>query len=70
MQAKIASLRDRETFSGLDENSRRNVFQAPLKEVVRLLEENLLTKFNQTPDMLTRRQNLARQDSCEYSWVC
>ena len=65
MQAKIAPLRDRGKFSCLDAVDRRGVFQMPLKEVVRLLEENLLTKFNQTAGMLRRRQQLTRQASRE-----
>ena len=64
-QAKIAPLRDRGRFSCLDAADRRGAFQAPLKDVVRLLEDNLLTKFNQTAGMLRRRQQLTRQASRE-----
>jgi len=66
MQAKIASLQGKETFSGLDEVSRRGVLQEPLKEIVKILEDNLLAKFKQSPGMQRRRQNLARQQSREY----
>ncbi|CAB1100119.1 unnamed protein product [Ectocarpus sp. CCAP 1310/34] len=62
MQAKMVSLQDSVKFSSLDGDSRRNVLQEPLKEVVRMLEENLLNKFKQTPEMRKRREDLERED--------
>lgn len=38
---------NREVFFGLDDNGRASIFQEPLNEIVRLLEQNLLTKFRQ-----------------------
>lgn len=61
MQTKIALLMDKEMFSGLDGDSRRDVLQEPLKEVVRLLEQNLLTKFKQNPGMVKRREKMQRR---------
>ncbi|CAM9979007.1 unnamed protein product, partial [Ectocarpus sp. 4 AP-2014] len=62
MQTKVASLQDNAKFSSLDGDSRRNVLQEPLKEIVRMLGENLLTKFKQTPEMLKRCKDLERQN--------
>ncbi|CAB1110920.1 unnamed protein product [Ectocarpus sp. CCAP 1310/34] len=62
MQAKMVSLQDSVKFSSLDGDSRRNVLQEPLKEIVRMLEENLLNKFKQTPEMRKWREDLERQD--------
>lgn len=62
MQSKIASLQDKETFSALNEGSRRDVLQEPLKEVVRVLEQNLLANFKQSPEMLTWRENVKLQN--------
>ena len=61
MQAKIASMQDKTAFSALDEDSRRDILQAPLKEIVQMLEENLLAKFKQTPELLQWRENQKRQ---------
>lgn len=61
MQKKIASLKDIERFSELDEDSRHRILQEPLKEIVLMLEQNLLTKFNQSPAMVNRRANMERQ---------
>lgn len=61
MQAKILSLSVKERFSGLDEDSRRDVLQEPLQEIVRMIEQNLLAKFKkglgilQMPDKMQRR---------------
>jgi len=65
MQGKIAALQDKEKFLGLGD-SRRNVLQAPLKEIVRMLEDNLLTKFQQSPEMMKRKEDLKRQSTREY----
>ena len=62
MRTKVASLQDNAKFSSLDGDSRRNVLQEPLQEIVRMLGENLLTKFKRTPEMLKRREDLDRQD--------
>lgn len=62
MQTKIASVQDNAKFSSLNGDSRRNVLQEPLQEVVRMLGENLLAKFKRTPEMLKRREDLERQD--------
>lgn len=35
----------REAFTELDEDSRIGVLEAPLNEIVRMLEQNLLSKF-------------------------
>lgn len=64
MQGKIASLQDKEKFLGLGD-SRRNVLQEPLKEIVRMLDDNLLTKFKQSPEMLKRAKHLMRQNTRE-----
>lgn len=52
MQANISLLQDKETFSALDGESRRDVLKRPKKEVVRVLEQNLLAKFEQSQEML------------------
>jgi len=65
MQAKIASRQDREAFLSLDGDSRHDVLQAPLKEIVRMLEDNLLTKFKQSPEMRKRHEALRRQNLCK-----
>ena len=62
MQANIASMQDKEAFLGLDTESRRDVLQIPLKEIVRMLEDNLLAKFKQSPEMRRWREEMKRQD--------
>ena len=72
MQANTASIQDKEAFLGLDTQSRRDVLQAPLKEIVRMLEDNLLTKFRQSPEMRKWTEERKRQDLGAYvpvSWV-
>ena len=69
MQANIASLQDKDAFLGLDEESRRHVLQVPLKEIVRMLEDNLLTKFKQSPEVRKWREEEKRQDLGAY-FVC
>ncbi len=61
MQANIASLQDKEIFLGLDGASRRSVLHAPKKEIVRMLEDNLLMKFKQSPEMKKLREDQERQ---------
>jgi len=77
MQAKIASLQDKDKFLGLDGASRRNVLHAPRKEIVRMLEENLLTKFKQSPEVKKLREDQERENlrECIFPfgtelWVC
>lgn len=69
MQAKIASLQDRETFSALSGYSRRDVLQEPLKEIVQMLEQNLLAKFKRSPEMLKWHEDVKRQ-SLRESVLC
>ena len=66
MQANIASMQDKEVFLGLDAESRRHVLQASLKEIVRVLEDNLLTKFRQSPEMRKWSEDRKRQDLGAY----
>lgn len=68
MRTEIASRQDKETFSGLDKDSRHDVLQAPLKDVVKMLEDNLLKKFKQTPGMQQRRRKRARRQSREFHY--
>ena len=78
MQANIASIQDKEAFLGLETESRRGVLQAPLKEIVRMLEDNLLTKFKQSPEMRKWSEERKRQDLglhvpvpwVLYEWKC
>lgn len=65
MQGKIASLHDEERFSALNEDSRLDVLQEPLKEIVRMLEQNLLANFKKSPEMCKWRENAKRQSICE-----
>lgn len=65
MQTKIALLKDKERFSELDEDSRRHVLQEPLEEIVRVLEQNLLIKFEQSPGMTKRRESIERHNMRE-----
>lgn len=66
MQAKIASLQDKQKFSALSGDSRRDVLQEPVKEIVRMLEQNLLAKFKQSAEMLKWRENVKRQSLREF----
>lgn len=38
---------DRDLFSGLDGDARRDILKEPLVEIVRMLEQNLLNKFRE-----------------------
>lgn len=61
MQAKIASVQDKTQFSALNEDARHDILQETLREIARMLEQNLLEKFNQSPEMLKWRENLKRR---------
>jgi len=61
MQTEIAYLQDRGIFLGLDGASRRNILHPPRKEVVQMLEDNLLTKFKQSPEVKKLREDQERK---------
>jgi len=50
----------REEFAGLDEVARKNILEAPMEEIIRVLEQNLLERFKQTPAMQRRLANERR----------
>ena len=62
MQASIALLQDKKTFSALNGRSRRDALQDPKNEVVRMLEQNLLAKFTQSAGMLKRQEKRKLQN--------
>lgn len=55
----------RDIFRSLDERERRDVFDKPLSEVVRLLEFNLLESFWQTE---LRRQGVHLRTTMRAMW--
>ncbi|CAM9709991.1 unnamed protein product, partial [Ectocarpus sp. 4 AP-2014] len=45
MSKRMASFKAREAFTRLDQEERRGILKEPLDEIVRMLEQNLLNKF-------------------------
>ncbi|CAM9557458.1 unnamed protein product [Ascophyllum nodosum] len=56
MSKRISKFKDRELFSNLGADGRQAILKEPLEEIVRMLEQNLLTKFRQRLDNQSRAE--------------
>jgi len=52
----------REEFTALEENARAIILEPSMREIVRMLEQNLLEKFKCTPAMKQRLANKRRME--------
>ena len=62
MKASMKTFQTREVFSALDETARRSVLGPPMLEMCRMLEQNLLCRFRNTPEMKLRLERRKQRE--------